>query len=58
MKLGDVAKAISGTLTGDGSLEVTRLVHPADATGPSDLAMALVGDAIAALATPRPARRS
>ena len=49
MKLSDVANALSAELLGDGSVEVTRLVHPADATGGGDLALALTAEAVAGL---------
>lgn len=51
MKLRDVAEALNGRLVGDGSLEVERPVHPAAATGPRDLALAMEPAARAALAT-------
>jgi UDP-3-O-[3-hydroxymyristoyl] glucosamine N-acyltransferase len=50
MKLGDVARALSGEVSGDPSVEVVRLVHPADAEGAGDLAFALSDEASAALA--------
>jgi UDP-3-O-[3-hydroxymyristoyl] glucosamine N-acyltransferase len=50
MKLADVARALRAEVTGDGAIEVTRLVHPSDAAQPSDLAMALTADAVPALA--------
>jgi UDP-3-O-[3-hydroxymyristoyl] glucosamine N-acyltransferase len=53
MKLSDVAEAIDAETAGDASLVVTRLVHPADATAATDLAMALTGDAVVALAGTR-----
>jgi UDP-3-O-[3-hydroxymyristoyl] glucosamine N-acyltransferase len=37
----DIAKALAGRLDGDGAIEIERLVHPAQATGPSDLALAI-----------------
>jgi UDP-3-O-[3-hydroxymyristoyl] glucosamine N-acyltransferase len=45
MKLNEIARALSATVTGDGEMEVTRLVHPADAEGPHDLAVALSDEA-------------
>ena len=33
MKLADVARALRAEVTGDPALDVTRLVHPADAAG-------------------------
>jgi UDP-3-O-[3-hydroxymyristoyl] glucosamine N-acyltransferase len=50
MKLSDIAQALSAEVSGDGSLEVARLVHPADAEGEGDLALALTDEAFAALA--------
>jgi len=50
MKLQDVAQALSAHVRGDGTLEVTRVVHPADAAGPGDLALAMSKEASAALA--------
>jgi UDP-3-O-[3-hydroxymyristoyl] glucosamine N-acyltransferase len=49
MNLSEIAKALPAELSGDGSVEVTGLVHPADATGDRDLALALSPDAAAAL---------
>jgi UDP-3-O-[3-hydroxymyristoyl] glucosamine N-acyltransferase len=53
MLLSDIARALGAQVAGDASLNVARLVHPADATGHDDLAMALAGDAIPALADTR-----
>jgi UDP-3-O-[3-hydroxymyristoyl] glucosamine N-acyltransferase len=53
MKLSDIAKALRGEVTGDGTLELTRLVHPADADGKGDLAVALAGDALGTLSSTR-----
>jgi UDP-3-O-[3-hydroxymyristoyl] glucosamine N-acyltransferase len=53
MLLSDIARALGAQVSGDASLNVARLVHPADATGPADLAMALAGDAVPALADTR-----
>jgi UDP-3-O-[3-hydroxymyristoyl] glucosamine N-acyltransferase len=39
--LGEIAKFIGGEMRGDGSVSVTRVVHPAIAEGPSDLAFVL-----------------
>src|ERR1044072_3047035 len=36
----DIAKALGARLDGDGTLEIKRLVHPAQAKGPADLALA------------------
>ena len=53
MLLSDIAKALRAEVIGDPSLNVTRLVHPADAEGSADLALALAGDAPAAVAGTR-----
>lgn len=50
MQLGDIAKALGTAVAGDATMEIARLVHPADATGTGDLAVALAGDAVDALA--------
>ncbi len=49
--LAEIAAALGGTLRGDGSIAVSRVVHPAAAEGPGDLALAIEKDAAAALAT-------
>jgi UDP-3-O-[3-hydroxymyristoyl] glucosamine N-acyltransferase len=41
MKLSEIAQALGGTLVGDGSIDVTRAVHPAEATSARDLALAM-----------------
>src|SRR5690606_4769831 len=48
-KLRAIANALSADVVGDDSLEVRSIVHPADASGDGDLALALGGDALAAL---------
>jgi UDP-3-O-[3-hydroxymyristoyl] glucosamine N-acyltransferase len=53
MQLSEVAAILKAEVAGDPALDVTRLVHPADATGKSDLALALAGDAMDALAGTR-----
>ena len=50
MRTKDIAEAIAGRLDGDGAIEVDRLVHPARAERPTDLALAISADAAAALA--------
>ena len=50
MRTQDIAKALAGRLDGDGAIEIDRLVHPARAERPSDLALAVSPDAAAALA--------
>jgi UDP-3-O-[3-hydroxymyristoyl] glucosamine N-acyltransferase len=51
MLVRDVAEALSARLVGDGSLEIERIVHPADADRPSDLAIAMSAESFAALST-------
>jgi UDP-3-O-[3-hydroxymyristoyl] glucosamine N-acyltransferase len=51
--LQDIAAAIGGTLTGAPTQTVTRLVHPDDATGPSDLVLTMEKKLLETL--PRPA---
>jgi UDP-3-O-[3-hydroxymyristoyl] glucosamine N-acyltransferase len=53
MKLVEVARALSSEVSGDGSVEVRRPVHPADAEAPGDLAVALTNEAFSALAGSR-----
>jgi len=50
MLVRDVAAALSAQVVGDGSLAVERVVHPADAAAPSDLAVAMSREAFSALA--------
>jgi UDP-3-O-[3-hydroxymyristoyl] glucosamine N-acyltransferase len=50
MRTKDIAQALAGRLDGDGAIEIDRLVHPARAERPSDLALAISVDAAAALA--------
>ena len=50
MLVRDVAAALSAQLVGDGSLPIERIVHPAAAVRPSDLAVAMTGDTLTALA--------
>src|SRR6516164_1340415 len=50
MQIKDVAQALGGRLDGDGAIEVSRVVHPARAELPSDLALAMNADAVASLA--------
>jgi UDP-3-O-[3-hydroxymyristoyl] glucosamine N-acyltransferase len=45
----DIAQALAGRLDGDGEMEIDRLVHPAHAHRPSDLAIATSAAAAAAL---------
>lgn len=40
MKLSEIAEAIGARVEGDGDLEIIRVVHPAEAGGPGDLALA------------------
>jgi UDP-3-O-[3-hydroxymyristoyl] glucosamine N-acyltransferase len=41
----DIAKALAGRLDGDGAIEIERLVHPAQAVRPGDLALAISAEA-------------
>jgi UDP-3-O-[3-hydroxymyristoyl] glucosamine N-acyltransferase len=41
MKLSEIAAALGATLVGDGSIEIERPVHPAEAESPRDLALAM-----------------
>ena len=50
MRTKDIAEALACRLDGDGTIEIDRLVHPARAERPSDLALAISADAVAALA--------
>ena len=50
MRTKDIAEALAGRLDGDGAIEIDRLVHPTRAERPSDLALAISADAVAALA--------
>ena len=50
MRTKDIAEALAGRLDGDGAIEIDRLVHPARAERPSDLALAISANAVAALA--------
>lgn len=51
MLVREVAEALSARLVGDGSLQIERIVHPADANKPSDLAIAMSPEAFEALST-------
>jgi len=53
MKIADLAAALGGTLNGDGALEVSRPVHPADAEGERDVAVAMGASLLPLLATTR-----
>ena len=51
MQIKDIAQALEARYEGDGGLEIGRLVHPGGAEHGSDLALAMSGDAVAALAS-------
>jgi len=53
MLVRDIAQALGAALDGDGDIAVKRLVHPAQAEGTSDLALATSPQAAAALAQTR-----
>ncbi len=50
MKLSQIARSLSATVIGDADSDIRRIVHPADAEGPGDLAVALSQEAATALA--------
>jgi UDP-3-O-[3-hydroxymyristoyl] glucosamine N-acyltransferase len=50
MQIKDIAQALAARMEGDGGLEIDRLVHPDRAERACDLALAMSGDALAALA--------
>ncbi|WP_207456981.1 UDP-3-O-(3-hydroxymyristoyl)glucosamine N-acyltransferase [Azospirillum sp. SYSU D00513] len=41
MKLSEIAAALDARVEGDGSIEILRAVHPSEAEGPGDLALAM-----------------
>ena len=49
VKLSEIAAALNARLVGDGTIEIERPVHPADAKGPGDLALAMEPAMIALL---------
>lgn len=49
LTLDDIARALGAALSGDGARPAVRLMHPADAEGPGDVALAIAGDAFEAL---------
>ncbi|HYH18920.1 MAG TPA: UDP-3-O-(3-hydroxymyristoyl)glucosamine N-acyltransferase [Azospirillum sp.] len=49
MTLSEIAAALDARVEGDGSIVVTRAVHPSDAEGPGDLALAMDKDLLALL---------
>ncbi|MGQ9365646.1 UDP-3-O-(3-hydroxymyristoyl)glucosamine N-acyltransferase [Azospirillum sp. ST 5-10] len=53
MKLSEIAAALDARLEGDGSIEIVRAVHPAEAEGAGDLALAMDKDLLALLAGTR-----
>ncbi len=53
MQLSDIARALSAKVSGDGSLEIDRIVHPADAKAKDELAVALSREALEHLAETR-----
>lgn len=50
MQLRDLAEVLNADLVGNGDLEIARPVHPADAEGPADLALAMEPALVALLA--------
>ena len=55
MYLRDLAEVLNAALVGDGDLQIERPVHPADAVGPADLALAME-PALVSLLADSPAR--
>jgi UDP-3-O-[3-hydroxymyristoyl] glucosamine N-acyltransferase len=55
MQLKEIAGALAASITGDETLEIDRIVHPADAEGPRDLAIALTDEAFGLLGSSRAA---
>src|SRR5690349_10660275 len=49
MLINEIARELEARLDGDGDIEIERIVHPDRAERPSDLALAMGGDAVAAL---------
>jgi UDP-3-O-[3-hydroxymyristoyl] glucosamine N-acyltransferase len=49
MQLKEIAGALAANITGDETLEIDRIVHPSDAEGPCDLAIALTDEAVGLL---------
>jgi UDP-3-O-[3-hydroxymyristoyl] glucosamine N-acyltransferase len=49
IKLREIAEALAARVVGDDTLAVDRIVHPLDARGPGDLAVAIAEEARAAL---------
>ena len=49
MKLAEIAAALDARVEGDGSIEIARAVHPSEAEGPGDLALAMDKDLLALL---------
>lgn len=50
MQIKDIAQALEARYEGDGALRIERVVHPAGAERAGDLALAMSGEAVAALA--------
>ena len=51
LQLSELAEALSADLVGDGTLAIERPVHPAEASGPGDLALAMEPDLVKLLET-------
>ncbi|WP_448189274.1 UDP-3-O-(3-hydroxymyristoyl)glucosamine N-acyltransferase [Azospirillum sp. sgz301742] len=49
MKLAEIAAALDARVEGDGSIEIARAVHPSEAEGPGDLALAMDKELLALL---------
>ena len=46
MKLSEIAQALSAEVIGNAAIDIQRVVHPLDAAGPTDLAVALSREAL------------
>lgn len=49
MKLREIAEIMEAELVGDGAIEIARVVHPSEANSPTDLALAMNREMVAAL---------
>ncbi|MDH3702968.1 MAG: UDP-3-O-(3-hydroxymyristoyl)glucosamine N-acyltransferase [Alphaproteobacteria bacterium] len=49
MKLREIAETLDAELVGDGAIEIARVVHPSEAKAPTDLALAMNREMLAAL---------
>jgi UDP-3-O-[3-hydroxymyristoyl] glucosamine N-acyltransferase len=49
MKLREIAENLDAEIVGDGAIEIARVVHPSEAEAPTDLALAMNSEMLAAL---------